>query len=136
MGHPNLDIVLDAYRAFESGDMEAAGKNIADDFVLHVPGRGPMSGEIKGKAAAMARWQRQIDLLGGVPYKAEEYDVAVTDDHVIQLANVTAEFEGKTFTYNTVNVWRVKDGKMVEALAHIFDLYSWDEFWTRLAARA
>lgn len=115
--------------------MEAAGKNIAEDFVLHVPGRGPMSGEIKGKGAAMARWQRQIDLLGGVPYKAEEYDVAVTDDHVIQLANVTAEFEGKTFTYSTVKVWRVKDGKMVEARAHIFDLYTWDEFWTKLAAR-
>jgi ketosteroid isomerase-like protein len=55
MAHPNLEIVLNAYRAFASGDMEAAGKNIAEDFVLHVPGRGPMSGEIIGKAAAMAR---------------------------------------------------------------------------------
>ena len=136
MTHPNLAIVLDAYRAFENGDMEAAGANIAEDFVLHVPGKGPMSGEIRGKPAAMARWQRQLDLLGGVPYKAEEYDVAVTDNHVIQLANVTAEVESKTFTYSTVNVWRVKDGKMVEARAHIYDLYAWDEFWTMLAARA
>lgn len=135
MAHPNLEIVLNAYRAFENGDMDAAGKDIADDFVLHVPGRGPLSGDIVGKAAAIARWQRQIDLLGGVPYKAEEYDVAVTDDHVIQLANVTVELKGQTFTYSTANVWRVQDGKIVEARAHIFDLYAWDDFWTTLAAR-
>jgi hypothetical protein len=39
----------------------------------------------------LARWQ-QIDLLGGVPYRAEEHDVAVTDDHVIQRANVTTDW--------------------------------------------
>jgi ketosteroid isomerase-like protein len=133
MSHPNLDLVLNAYRAFENGDMAAAREALADDFVLHAPGRGPMSGEIQGRDAAMARWQRQIDLLGGIPYKAEEYDVAVTDDHVIQLANVTAEVGGKTFTYSTCNVWRVRDGKIVEARAHIYDLYAWDEFWARLS---
>lgn len=135
MSHPNADLVLNAYRAFENGDMAAARDALADDFILHVPGRGPMSGEIVGRDAAMARWQRQVDLLGGIPYKAEEYDVAVTDDHVIQLANVTAEVGGKTFTYSTCNVWHVRDGKIVEARAHIYDLYAWDEFWTRLSEK-
>jgi hypothetical protein len=52
---------------------------------------------------------------------------------VIQLANVTAQLGGKTFTHSTCNVWRVRDGKIVEARAHIYDLYAWDEFWTRLS---
>lgn len=135
MTHPNVDIVLNAYRAFENDDLESARAVFAEDFILHAPGRGPMSGEFRGRDPAFARWRQQIDLLGGIPYKAEEYGVAVTDDLVIQLANVTAEVGEKTFTYSTCNVWRLRDGKIVEARAHIYDLYAWDEFWTSVSER-
>ena len=43
-------------------------------------------------------------------------------------------FGGESFSYTTVNVWRVEDDKLKEVRGHIFDLYAWDELWTGIAA--
>ena len=134
--HPNEALLRESYEALERGDWEAVGETLADDFVLAVAGRNPLAGETRGRDANIARQQRIVQLLGGQPYRTEHVDTAVSDDHVFDYARVTYDLGGKSFTYTTVNVWRIEDGKLKEVRGHIFDLYAWDDLWTGIAASA
>jgi ketosteroid isomerase-like protein len=132
--HPNEALLLESYKALERGDWDAVRDTLAEDFVLAVAGRNPLAGETRGRDANIARQQRIVRLLGGRPYHTEHIDTAVSEDRVFDYARVTYDLGGKPFTYTTVNVWRIEDGKLKEARGHIFDLYAWDELWTEIAA--
>lgn len=75
-------------------------------------------------------WDKQKEVTGGRPYHASPFDLAVTDDHVIILANVTAEWDDKPYTFRTANVCRVAEGRVAECRPHVFDLHAFDEFWS------
>lgn len=132
--HPNEALLRESYEALERGDWEAVRNTLAEDFVLAVAGRNPLAGETRGRDANIARQQRLVELLGGHPYRTEHLDTAISEDRVFDYARVTYDLDGKPFTYTTVNVWRIEDGKFKEVRGHIFDLYAWDELWTRIAA--
>jgi ketosteroid isomerase-like protein len=130
----NEALLRKSYEALERGDWEALGNMLAEDFVLAVAGRNPLAGETRGRDANIARQQRLIKLLGGRPYHTEHIDTAVSDDRVFDYARVTYDLGGKSFSYTTVNVWRIEDGKFKEVRGHIFDLYAWDDLWAEIAA--
>jgi hypothetical protein len=48
-------------------------------------------------------WHERKEYLGGKPYHAETYDIAVTGDHVIMLAQVTAERTGQVIRFRAAN---------------------------------
>ena len=131
--HPNEALLRESYAALERGDWEAVRDTLAEDFVLAVGGRNPLAGETRGRDANIARQRRLIELLGGQPYRTEHIDTAVSGDRVYDYARVTYDLGGRSFSYTTVNVWRVEDGRLKEVRGHIFDLYAWDELWAEIA---
>src|SRR5687767_14562515 len=108
--HPNEALLRESYEALERGDWEAVGNTLADDFVLAVAGRNPLAGETRGRDANIARQQRIVQLLGGQPYSTEHIDTA-SPMTASSTTRVTYDRGGTPFTYTTVNVWRIEDGK-------------------------
>lgn len=49
MMHPNEKVLRAALDAIASGDRDAVARMIAEDVLIHVPGRGPLSGELRGR---------------------------------------------------------------------------------------
>jgi uncharacterized protein len=77
MAHPNEDIVREYLRAFNEGDLDRVSELLADDVVIHFPGRNPMSGEKRGKDEVMSFFRVMIQRAGVGP--PEIHDVLVSD---------------------------------------------------------
>lgn len=130
MESPNEALMRDMASALEHGNLEAFSKFLADDVTYHIPGRNPTSGDYRGGEAVLDLWNRQKQLLGGRMYRVRTYDMAASDEHVIMLAEVTAQRDDVIYTYRTANVYRVVDGKIVEAWPYISDLYAFDAVYS------
>ncbi|MCA1831837.1 MAG: nuclear transport factor 2 family protein [Actinomycetota bacterium] len=105
--HPNEEAIRTMFAAYEAGDLDVLKQVLAENVVYHIPGRGPFAGEHRGRETMISLWDRQKEFLGGKPYHAEPYDMAVTDKHVIMLAEVTCERDGERFIFRTANVYHV-----------------------------
>jgi len=130
MAHPNEDLVRDGFAAFERGDMDALRKQICtDDVRWHNPGRGPISGDYEGIDQVIQYFARVLELTGGT-FSLELHDVLANDEHAVALMTTRGERAGKQLTYNTVNVYHFRDGKITEMWSYPADQYAVDEFWS------
>lgn len=129
MGHPNEELVRKGYAAFLSGDMATMDQLLADDIVWHAPGRNQLSGTFNGKQEVFASFQKVFELTGGT-FGLEIHDVLANDEHAVVLVRATGERDGKKLDDKSVQVFHMKDSKVVEEWLHPGDLYATDEFWT------
>jgi ketosteroid isomerase-like protein len=125
----NVQLVRDAYEAFGTGDMEAVGKAFAEDIVWRIPGRYPLAGVYHSKAGFFDLAGRLYEQTSGT-FRQEVRDVFGRDETVVALLTLQAERNGKTFSGDAVQVWRVENGKAVEVVALNYDPYALDEFWS------
>ena len=128
MTHPNEDLVRKGFAAFSSGDMATLNELFADDIVWHSPGRSQLSGDYRGKPAVMGFFQKTFELTGGT-FKLEIHDVLANDTHGVALVRATAELEGRKLDSNSVQVFHIVGGKVVEQWLTNDDQYASDEFW-------
>ena len=68
--------------------------------------------------------------LARATFRVHVRDVLPRGDLVIQLAGGTAELGGREVQWETVGVFRVRDGRIAEGRLVPFDLYLFDELWT------
>ena len=129
MGHPNEELAQRAFDAFSKGDFEAVAALLADDIVYHVPGRGPLSGDHRGKDHVLANFAEQAELTGGT-FRLEVHDVVANDDHAIVLTAARAERGDRSWEDNAVLIFHIRDGKISEAWLHPGDQYAGDEFFS------
>ena len=66
---------------------------IDEDVVWHIPGSGPMAGDIHGREALFRFFDRLRDD-DGRDLHDQEHDVLGTDDHVVALSNWSAVRDG------------------------------------------
>jgi uncharacterized protein len=116
-------------RFYAGGDPEPLREMLADDVVWHVPGRSPIAGDHEGIEAVMAYFERRR-ALARATFRVHVRDVLASDDVVIQLAGGTAELGGESVEWETVGVFRVRDGKIAEGRLVPFDLYLFDRVWS------
>jgi uncharacterized protein len=128
MAHPNEDLARRGYEAFANGDMQTLNELFADDIVWHSPGRNPLSGDFKGKDQVFQLFARLAEVTGGT-FRQELHDVMANDEHVVALAEVTAQREGKSFHDRSVNLFHISDGKVTEFWLYPGDQYAADEFF-------
>ena len=114
--------------AFEKGDLKRYSEFLADDVTYYMPGKNQISGDYHGVEAIPGIWDRQGQFLVSM-YRVKTYDMAATHQHIIMLAEVTAQREDVTYHDRTANVYRVAAGKIVEAWPFIFDLYAFDSIY-------
>lgn len=129
MAHPNEQLLRKGYEAFAQGDLETVKEIFAEDIVFHVPGRGLISGEYKGRDEVFGFFAKGQELSGGT-LRIELHDVAATDDHAIALQMNRGERNGKTLAARVVAVYHVRDGKAAECWFFTDSQDENDRFWS------
>jgi ketosteroid isomerase-like protein len=128
--HPNEVLARREIELINSGDFAALDEMYADDMLLHYPGRNPLAGEYRNVDDFLAKAQK---LLGEGVLRRELHDAFGSDEHAIQLLNVTADVGEKSHTWRAVVVMHVRDDKFSEVWLHIDDQYALDDFLNSLA---
>jgi hypothetical protein len=122
----NADLVRSGYEAFQKGDLAAFDDILAENCVWHVPGRGQLAGDKKGRQAVVEYYGKLGELSEG-SITVELHDVLANDEHVTGLHRVSAHRGSKSYETTEVIVFHVQDGRVTEAWEHPFNLYELDE---------
>lgn len=127
--HPHADLVRRAHAAFKAGDQAEIGRLFADDIVWTVTGHGRASGTTKGMGNVVKNFMDIMEWTEG-SYHAEPLDYLGSDDHAINVSHVTARRpDGRTMDMDELVIFKVRDGKLVEAQHMAYDEQAWDEFF-------
>jgi ketosteroid isomerase-like protein len=116
-------------RFYAGGDTEPLRELLTDDVIWHVPGRSPIAGDHEGIEAVTDYFERRRGLARAT-FRVHVREVLASDDLVIQLAGGTAELGGSDVQWETVGVFRTRDGKIAEGRLVPFDQYLFDEVWS------
>lgn len=118
----NIAIVKSFYEYLANGDRDGAYANVmAEDCVLHEADVLPYGGVYRGRALMK-------DTLRDVVARFDEFDVRILNylgggDEVVvhlHLAGVGRESR-KPFSMPVMELWRIRDGKVVELRPFLFD---------------
>jgi ketosteroid isomerase-like protein len=119
----NIEVVRSYIDAVGRFDLETAARLVADDLVMHIPGRNPMSGEIRGRDGLIGMFEGTRDLAGGQMPVPKEHDITSSEDHVVALLSRTiAGVEARAAV-----VYHVMDRKITEMWPHELNQYALDE---------
>ena len=110
--HPDGELIQRGFQAFAKGDMDTVGALFHDDIRWHAPGTSALSGDYRGKAEVFGFFAKLQELTEGT-FRQEIHAVLADDDHVVVLAEGTQD-KPRPFTGQSVFVWHVRDGKVVE----------------------
>jgi uncharacterized protein len=92
--HPVAVRVREALEAFSRGDFETLGAFLADDVVWHVGGNHQLSGDYRGRVAALAYCAEAFALTSGTLH-GEPFEILVSDRYAGVFNHVTGEREGR-----------------------------------------
>ena len=130
MTHTSVDIVRDGYAAFARGDMDALQKKFfAPDITWHYAGKSQLGGRYQGIEQVLRWLCRSYELSEGT-LTIELHEVVGNDTHVIALAIMRAERNGKHLHDQSVQAFHLADGKATEVWTLPGNQYSSDEFWS------
>jgi uncharacterized protein len=102
---------------------------LADDVVLHAAGRHPLAGEFAGKQAFLDAYTKTLAALGGTVEAVAIQDLLVGPERAVALVRERATRGEQVLEFDRVNVYRLRDGQIVEIWSYDFDPYALDAFW-------
>lgn len=125
--HPHAKLARIAWEAVSTSDVETIANVCSEDLVWHASGRGPRSGDYRGRDAV-------LDYLAAIGDAADRFDssledVLVSDDLVAVLFRVQGERNARRLDVGFILLFRVEDGRIAEIWAVPRDQYAVDEFW-------
>ena len=113
MGHDeNYRVARALQDAFDSGDMAAMDRLIADDIVWHEIGRAEPR---RGKAEVRSGGVGGSDVDYAIT--ASAHDILASDDHAVVMVDAHATRGGRTLDYRTCEVYHIHDGQVHERWA-------------------
>jgi ketosteroid isomerase-like protein len=127
--HPNAALLRKGHEAFSNGDRATLTEIIAEDALWHVAGKGPFSGDYRGRKAVFGMFDKMAELSGGT-IKIKDHDFLGTDQHAVALFKIIATRGGKKLDANYCEVVHWRDGQVVEDWGLAYDQYAFDEFWS------
>ena len=122
MAHPNEDVVRSYIASLGAGDMDGVRKHLADEIVMHMGGRNPMSGDKRGPDEVVGTFEA-ITERTGAPISTELHDLLSTEDHVVALGRRTIAGVDAPAAV----VYHLADGKITEIWVHEARQYELDE---------
>jgi hypothetical protein len=125
-GH--MGLVEELFDAIGRADEPRIRRLLAPDAVVRFPGGGAFGGAHEGIDAVLALWARQRQFLTGKSYVVQTLDILEGHDHVIVLTRVRA---GETDAWETVNLYRIVNGQIVEASPLVRGREAFDRFWSQ-----
>ncbi len=135
-GRGGLADGLEVVRGFHFAQRDAyAGRGVeplrawlTEDVVWHVPGRSQIAGEHVGAEAVLAYFDTRRRLTDET-FRVNVRGLSVVADRIVQLAGGSAVRDRRRVSWETVGVFRVKDGRIAECWLVPFDQYGFDEIW-------
>ena len=121
------ELMTDYLAAAKRGDWETAFGFLADDLLIHIPGRSAFAGQRFGKAAAVDYIQSIRERYRDGAIELELIDMLASDERVVLLVRERFHGEGAPIEIRRANVYRVKDEKVVEVSIFEADQYVVDE---------
>ena len=124
--HPNEKVLRDADEAQTRGDVEGFLSHMADDVIIHMPGKSSLAGEYKGKDQFVEVFQRFMERTP--EYTFEPHAYLADDEHGIILQRSHYKRGDETLDTNDTFVAHFRDGKISEMWISTDDPYGVDEF--------
>ncbi|MCG5219792.1 nuclear transport factor 2 family protein [Streptosporangium soli] len=126
--HPLSALARNSYDALAKGDLDSISPLLTDDVVFHVPGRGPLAGDYRGKEEVL-RYLKQLIESTDNTLRFEPESFLVGDDHVAAILQIQGERGGKNLDDRGLQVFKSRDGKISERWSYPQDPYTADEFF-------
>jgi ketosteroid isomerase-like protein len=126
--HRNVQLVREGYHAFLAADMEWLNEHLHENVVWHVPGNNALSGDYRGREAALAFFARSLKVV--LP-EFDIHDVVGNDDHVVALLNLKwkRNDNGQVFEGRAVQTFHVDaQGRALEVWTMSEDQSAVDRF--------
>ena len=101
-----IQVVRDAFAAFNRGDLKALSDTWSDDFTWHARGS-VFGGDFKGKEAALAAIARYPQTLEDITL--DFHDIVANDKHVVAMVNSSFKRGGKTYEDQIVYIFHIND---------------------------
>jgi uncharacterized protein len=130
----DVEAVLEEFFArqramYSGGDLAAVEEMLAVDIVWHVPGRSPIAGDYRGREGVIDYFARRRELAGGT-LRITRHPPMCNADTLVQFADGEATIADRQVSWQTVGVYRVADGQIVEAWLVPLDLDRFDAVWS------
>ena len=128
MSHPNADLARIAWEAVSTSDIETLAQVCREDLLWHASGRGPRSGEYRGRDTV-------LEYLAAIGEAAERFDsslehILTNDDLVAVLFRVKGNRGAKHLDTGFILIFRIEEKRLAEVWAVPRDQYAIDEFWS------
>jgi ketosteroid isomerase-like protein len=112
-------IVIAVLDLLAAGKLDAAVEYIADDFVCHEAASLPYAGDYRGKEGFL-----KLFALLGTTWKEfgfKIHDVIGEGDTCAVIETIWGKIAGKPWEMPVVELWRIRDGKVIEATPYYHD---------------
>jgi ketosteroid isomerase-like protein len=119
--------MTDYLAAAKRGDWETAFGFLADDLLIHIPGRSAFAGERHGKEAAVGYIQSIREHFRDGAIELEVIDMLCGDERVVLLVRERFHGQGAPIEIRRANVYRVEGGQVAEISIFEADQYVVDE---------
>ena len=122
----NIQLIQDYYGAYATGDPEAVRPFLHEDVVWKIPGHHPMAGDKNGPDEVIAFFEG----LAAGNFGAEPIFFQAQDDMVVDIHRGFSQVgEGAEVDQLYALMFRISDGKIIEAQNFLTDMYSSDAFF-------
>jgi ketosteroid isomerase-like protein len=121
------ELMTDYLAAAKRGDWDTAFRFLADDLLIHIPGRAAFAGQRFGKAAAVDYIQSIRERYRDGAIELELIDMLCSEERVVLLVRERFHGDGEPIEIRRANVYRVEDDKVVEVSIFEADQYVVDE---------
>jgi RNA 2',3'-cyclic 3'-phosphodiesterase len=116
-------------RAYAGQGAQGLSTLLAADVVWHVPGRSHIAGEHRGRRAVLAYLDKRRQLTDAT-FRVTVHGMAIIGERVVQLAGGRATRGGEELSWETVGLFRVRDGRIAECWLIPFDQFEFDRIWS------
>jgi ketosteroid isomerase-like protein len=121
------ELMTDYLAAAKRGDWDTAFRFLADDLLIHIPGRSAFAGQRFGKAAAVDYIRSIRERYRDGAIELELIDMLCSEERVVLLVRERFHGDGEPIEIRRANVYRVEDDKVVEVSIFEADQYVVDE---------
>jgi uncharacterized protein len=122
-----LDLMRRYIDLARASDWEAALGFFADDIVLHIPGRSPHAGELRGRDAAARYLESARALSHDGAVEVDLVDMLSSQERVALIVRERFHRPGRVVEIRRANVYRVEGDRIAEIWIFEHDQYAVDE---------
>lgn len=128
MAPTNETLIRSRYEAFARGDLQFVADLFDDDIVWAVPGDNQISGTYHGAQEIVALFGKIMTLTEG-QFHLDVRRLLADDECAFAQVNVTAVRGGRTSSFDAVQVWSLRDGKVIRFEEYLTDQATVDDLY-------